>query len=1365
MNDVETNPGPANMDSRPDSRYTPQQKEVIARRKETSRALREIKQRKGDTTQRTVIHEMWEIHCLEKKDELSQLIQNPTLPVKPTETHRSPHRVPGDMWEMLSRLDAPLEDEDAVRRLKPEIQQGEWFHLIRIIPQLKNQNWINHQKSYQKHQLRHNRRPEMNDVETNPGPYSPQQLEFIKRQKPVFQALEEINKRKGIQQEATIHQVISLQQKDQEIQTIQDSSSYSQPKETKKNFYKNISKEMWTKLANLDAPLNNWRAVNRLFPLLQNRENSAIRREVAIARFNLRHNSRPDMNDVEMNPGPVQAILKILVILTCCLTTQTSGQIISFGENYAQSQKGLSSQICLVQRKANNTQLRKYITGETSFWMKSASQIIYIPKNAPFKKPSNKDIICASCTNQEKRCPTDDKLQPSEWIISTIKARCNITYTIGNKKHTYGINVNPNSDNLHRVTTVENKYRIFLPYKVIQEIPNQIQIECKDHQKLSLEHTLLQIDVILHQSSAIWKKDNTSNHFRIKPHLELHNKEVEISKDKKIWNCKQGTNTRTIQKNEETLYGKLYLMKAVQQSTHAYVLKQRRHHHLSRYEISNALQTVINAQRSDQHFKQCYDKCRNYCTYVSGTHKKLCARGRKIIELTPREINGKPAPSDLRYYIEDTKLNYESDGIYLYDPYHGIKLERPKQIYAILQHVLTTDTHYRLITKYRVILNSDTTVQLGGINTHIYEGLKPKLSIKNRPAMERAVRSIYRWHNIELTDKETNQLISKWFKTIQKSNNNMLTIDAGCATNLPNKNAYLIEIRRDDIIIHYQPIKGIITSKMGCANHVPDITVLSNDAPVIAQYIEIDDQTLLLAEILPFYPPKHQRFLTPTKQDYPIRLLQEHMVSINNQLDVVYQYQRDHHLVTASGKLLWMKQDEKSTLKEMNLTQHYEQYRALSYSNLNNQINLARQAQSNQREIRVGNVLKTVLPDVTILQQCNPSRCKVLPERHIYGIPTSFIPVLCSEDPEQIIMHVTFNEQNFKKMIKLHAQLYQSTDAEKRETFKEKLANQSYKILTQLHNKTHLSLQYVKDNSKLLQSAQDYHLIQIEFSSQVLQLDPENRVVKDRNSYKIKEVTSLHYGEYLYLYHGYLTTRQLWNTTQHIPDYQFQEYRKISLEYDSRAGDSNLVYLFEHEQMLQKTLSHFIIETRQHFRILDAKVMSIQGQIIDLRKEIKDLRKYVDKKFKEEDSSSLGKFFNKLGKGFEDLGKGAGRFVNKVLDKGVGVINKVIETGERIIDKGIDAAHDVADSALDIIKLPLMILAGTIGAGIIAYFIFKVYKDQPRQLDSSEEPAIRMLPQEINQIRELTQIIPPSSFQKIYRYQSSLSRFIKGVVR
>jgi len=64
-----------------------------------------------------------------------------------------------------------------------------------------------------------------------------------------------------------------------------------------------------------------------------------------------------------------------------------------------------------------------------------------------------------------------------------------------------------------------------------------------------------------------------------------------------------------------------------------------------------------------------------------------------------------------------------------------------------------------------------------------------------------------------------------------------------------------------------------------------------------------------------------------------------------------------------------------------------------------------------------------------------------------------------------------------------------------------------------------------------------------------------------------------------------------------------------------------------------------------------------------------------------------------------------------------------------------------------------VILAGTLGTGIIAYFIFKVYKDQPKPKNQENQPAIRMIPQEINQIRDLTQVIPPTSFPKIYRYQ------------
>jgi len=228
------------------------------------------------------------------------------------------------------------------------------------------------------------------------------------------------------------------------------------------------------------------------------------------------------------------------------------------------------------------------------------------------------------------------------------------------------------------------------------------------------------------------------------------------------------------------------------------------------------------------------------------------------------------------------------------------------------------------------------------------EGVTPELVIRDNQKLEKSIRAIYRFHNIQLTTKESNNLIPLWYKSIVKSNEGM-----SCTR--------LIELRRDDIILHSRQVKNIITTNMGCATNIPEINVLSDNAPVIAQFKEINDQTLLLAEILPLQAPIHQRFLTVTKQDYPIRLMQEHMVSINNQLDVVYQYKRDHHLVTASGRLLWMKQDGKSTLREMNLTQHYEQYRALSYSNLNNQINLARQTQPNQREIRVGNILKTIL--------------------------------------------------------------------------------------------------------------------------------------------------------------------------------------------------------------------------------------------------------------------------------------------------------------------------------------------------------------------------------------------------------------------
>jgi len=232
--------------------------------------------------------------------------------------------------------------------------------------------------------------------------------------------------------------------------------------------------------------------------------------------------------------------------------------------------------------------------------------------------------------------------------------------------------------------------------------------------------------------------------------------------------------------------------------------------------------------------------------------------------------------------------------------------------------------------------------------------------------------------------------------------------------------------------------------------------------PSIAQYQVINDQTLLIIPLNKINPEREHRFLNPIPQNYPAFLYQGSLVSINHRMDVVYQYQRGHHLVTASGRLLWIKDDQSMTLKEMELSQNYENYRSLSYSNLNDQIFLSRQRNPNSKITRVGNALKTILPDVTILQQCKKQNCTVFPERHIYGIQSSFIPVLCNISPNDTIANMHFNLINFGKMTKLHSSLYHSTSATNKTKFKEMIARQTFQILQALQNKTKLSLNFIR---------------------------------------------------------------------------------------------------------------------------------------------------------------------------------------------------------------------------------------------------------------------------------------------------------------
>jgi len=267
----------------------------------------------------------------------------------------------------------------------------------------------------------------------------------------------------------------------------------------------------------------------------------------------------------------------------------------------------------------------------------------------------------------------------------------------------------------------------------------------------------------------------------------------------------------------------------------------------------------------------------------------------------------------------------------------------------------------------------------------------------------------------------------------------------------------------------------------------------------------------------------------------------------------------------------------------MKLQKYYESYRQLSYSNLNNQLSIATHKTQNSKTQRIGNTLKTVLPDITILQQCQPKDCQVYPERHIYGIQSHFIPVLCNITQNQTIINVQFNKINFAKMIKIYTEIYASTENKNKQSFKEKVAKQAYQILNKLHNQTTFSLQFIRENSRLIQNAIDFQLIQIQYTDNVQQLDPANKVIYALEDYQLKASTTLHLQDNLYIYHNTITTKQLWSNVSHIPDYQFKTYRSITLEYDIRKPNVNLVFLFEHDQQLQKTLDNFIIETRQEF--------------------------------------------------------------------------------------------------------------------------------------------------------------------------------------
>jgi len=218
--------------------------------------------------------------------------------------------------------------------------------------------------------------------------------------------------------------------------------------------------------------------------------------------------------------------------------------------------------------------------------------------------------------------------------------------------------------------------------------------------------------------------------------------------------------------------------------------------------------------------------------------------------------------------------------------------------------------------------------------------------------ISKAIIKVFDFHHITITDRERKNLIDQWFRTI-------LRHDPACKT--------LFEITKTNLIPRPYAYKTI-TQYENCKK--PNKIFRGSFAPTINQFLKTK-QGIVILEIAPVDPPHLHQFLIPEPIRYTSTLYRGGVVSINHQLDSVYQYKKNSHLVTSSGKLLWLGDRTKTTLLEMGLRQNYETYRELSYSNIKDQIALAHQTTNNRETIRRNNILEIILPDVPDLYANN----------------------------------------------------------------------------------------------------------------------------------------------------------------------------------------------------------------------------------------------------------------------------------------------------------------------------------------------------------------------------------------------------------
>jgi len=125
--------------------------------------------------------------------------------------------------------------------------------------------------------------------------------------------------------------------------------------------------------------------------------------------------------------------------------------------------------------------------------------------------------------------------------------------------------------------------------------------------------------------------------------------------------------------------------------------------------------------------------------------------------------------------VDTTVLNYESDGLKYYEPFHGYQINRKPEIFAVLFPKNHFKGKYpdekRTHTNYWIMLDDVTKIQVKGITIHSEP--KPKTT-KQVKQLEDTIKKIFKFHNVDITITEVVKLSNIWYEKLVQRNPKVL---------------------------------------------------------------------------------------------------------------------------------------------------------------------------------------------------------------------------------------------------------------------------------------------------------------------------------------------------------------------------------------------------------------------------------------------------------------------------------------------------------------------------------------------------------------------------------------------------------------